>query len=355
MRKVNRFSQSCLVRRGSLITPNTQPCIRLPGNPMSAICPPANLVSADNRRVISIDAADKTAFNATLILPAQSPRALIQIAHGMAEHAGRYEILAAELISAGFAVLLHNHRGHGERTPAGHLADRGQHGWQLAIDDIHLAAQAALQYLPEACPHILLGHSMGAFMAQHYAMLYGEQLAGLVLSGSCYQPPRLSRTARRIVNWLSRVQGFRRPSALLNQLVFGPYNLRIKDRRSEFDWLSRDTAVVDAYIADPLCGGLCTLQFWSDFFQGLMDISSPTALSRIPAELPILLFSGDADPVGRYGKGVMRLHRLLQSSGHPQTSYRIYPAGRHEMLNEINRNEVVQDLLHWLHRLPANT
>lgn len=306
-----------------------------------------------DRLELTIEARDQHTFTATLLQPATTPVAMIQILHGMTEHCGRYQFIATRLLEQGLAVLVHNHRGHGERRPLGYFADHN--GWGLVVDDARRVAKAAIPHLPPQIPKILLGHSMGSFLAQQYAMSDNHGLDALILSGSNYQSPLMYHIGRLLARLLKRFQGPRKASAIMSLLVFGSYNRRIKDRVSLFDWLSRDPDQVQRYLQDPLCGKLSTLQFWIDFFDGLIAISHPEALRQINSDLSILILAGDNDPVGRYGKGLLELHQQLQGSGHQNVSCLIYPGGRHEMLNETNRDEVAQDLLTWLQRLPQLT
>ncbi|MAD43964.1 MAG: alpha/beta hydrolase [Oceanospirillaceae bacterium] len=301
---------------------------------------------------IAINALDGSQFDAWLF-PHERPKATVQILHGMAEHCLRYTRFAEFLQHQGYRVITHNHRGHGGRLPAGHYADPGTAGvggWALVIDDA-LRVQDALC---ETEPRVLLGHSMGSFIAQSWAMRYGDRLSGLILSGSARQQPAMLAAGLMLARALKPLQGHRHLSALMNKLSFGAFNRPFRPNRSAFDWLSRDPQQVDAYIRDPHCGHLCSLQLWCDMLSGLRGISHAEDLQRIPSSLPVLIFGGDQDPVGAMGKGLPALAQEYQRSGHNEVTVKLYTGGRHEMLNETNYGEVQSDLLYWIDNLFVN-
>ncbi|MFC3679929.1 alpha/beta fold hydrolase [Bacterioplanoides pacificum] len=287
---------------------------------------------------VDIKTSDQQTFVAQL-WDHHNPIATIHIVHGMAEHCLRYQPLAEQLQQAGYRVVSHNHRGHGDRLPQGHYAD--SRGWELVIDDM-------LQVQQQLCSDsavILLGHSMGSFIAQGFAIRYGDRLSGLILSGSNYQSAFMYKAGRTVARVLKLFQGGRTQSKVMDRLSFGAFNNRFKPARTEFDWLSRDNQQVDRYIQDPACGHTCTLQLWIDLFGGLIEISQPGNLAHIPADLPIWLFAGECDPVGQNGKGVNALQQALTDSGHKNVSCTLYADARHEMLNELNAAEVRQEIL----------
>lgn len=274
---------------------------------------------------------------------------LIHITHGMAEHCLRYQPLIATLVKAGYAVVSHNHRGHGERAPIGHYADPdsdNSNGWEKVIADIKAVQQQCRQQ------HIILfGHSMGSFIAQGFARRHGASLKGLILSGSNFQSPWLYHGARLVAQCQRLVHGSTHLSGLMNYLSFASFNRAFHPATTDFDWLSRDRQQVQAYIDDPACGHLCTTQLWIDLMSGLIEISRNNALAAIPSKLPILLIAGDKDPVGQFGKGVERLAQQLRQTGHHNVTCQLYADARHELLNETNAEQVRGDILHWLSAL----
>jgi alpha-beta hydrolase superfamily lysophospholipase len=226
----------------------------------------------------------------------------------------------------------------------GFFAERG--GFELAVADLAQLSGRIREEQPEL-PLLLLGHSMGSILAQYYLGLYGKSLAAVVLSGSSSGAP--DPRVLDLVRAERERLGPRGRSELLATASFGAFNQAFQPARTDFDWLSRDPVEVDAYVADPLCGFPATAQLWVDLMEGLDRVSDPGWVARIPAELPIYIFSGDQDPV--HGGDLSGLHRLLdlyRGAGLKRVSYRFYPGGRHEMLNETNRDEVTRDLLTFL-------
>lgn len=282
-------------------------------------------------------------------VPAGTVRAVVNLAHGMAEHAARYDRLARALNTVGIAVYAEDHRGHG-RTAAtpdelGHLGDH--RGWALVLDDLHRVSLHARQAHP-GVPLVLLGHSMGSFLAQQYLFTFPEDLDGLALSGSNGPIGALGEVAAMAARAERARLGPRGRSETLQQLAFRGYNDAFEPRRTDFDWLTSDEAEVDAYIADPWCGFTATTTFFADLFAGLRVIGQAERLAaRAPTELPVYLFAGALDPVGG-ARGQAKLEERYRSVGMRQVSSRIYPGGRHEMLNERNRDEVTADLVAWL-------
>jgi len=293
---------------------------------------------------VDIQTRDQQIFSAYIWRQPQA-KATIHIVHGMAEHCLRYAALAEYLHAQGYQVFTHNHRGHGERAPQGHYADSD--GWELVIDDMHRAQQT----LCGDEPIILFGHSMGSFISQGFAIRHGAQLSGLILSGSNYQNPALYHAGQIVAKGLKVFQGGRTQSNVMDKVSFASFNNQFKPARTGFDWLSRDEKQVDKYINDPACGHTCSLQLWIDLFDGLIEISNKNNLAKIPQSLPIYLFAGDQDPVGQKGKGVTALEQALLQTGHKTVSCKLYVNGRHEMLNEINSDEVYQDILNWIQNI----
>lgn len=277
-------------------------------------------------------------------------RGMVQIAHGMAETAARYEGFAKALTTAGFMVYANDHRGHGKTAGSvekvGYLAD-GQ-GFSWLVEDMHKLSGIIKAEHPDL-PLFLFGHSMGSFAAQRYIMLYGQELEGVILSGSDGSKQGLLLAAGR---WMAQQEikkkGRKAQSKRMNQMSFGSYNKAFRPNRTEFDWLSRDAAEVDKYIADPFCGTVFSCGFFDDFLGGMQQLHNRQELQQIPKELPIYIFSGDRDPVGKNGKGVALLLKKYQALNILDVSMKLYKEGRHEMLNEINREEVIMDVIHWL-------
>lgn len=276
-------------------------------------------------------------------------KGIVQIAHGMAEHAGRYDGFAKYLNQNGFIVYANDHRGHGKTAGSienlGYLAD--EDGFDLLVEDLHnLSMIIKGEYT--SLPLILLGHSMGSFVAQRYIMFCGDDLDGVILSGSNGKQGIILNIASFIAKREIKKLGRKAQSQRLDSLVFGSYNKAFEPTRTEFDWLSRDGKEVDKYNKDPYCGTVFTAGFFYDFFTGLMKIEDKENIRLVPKHLPIYIFSGSKDPVGGFGKGIINLYNRYKDQGVIDIEYKLYEDGRHEMLNEINREEVMNDLLEWL-------
>ena len=285
--------------------------------------------------------------------PTGSPKAVVQIAHGMAEHAKRYDRLAQALNAAGYAVVAHDHRGHGESVAdpkdVGYLADAA--GWSGAIVDIRAVGEYARERFP-GVPHVLLGHSMGSFMSRELVSRGSEGIDALVLSGTGGDQGLLGRVGAVVAALEGRLRGRRHPSNLMNTLTFGAFNKEFKPARTDFDWLSRDADEVDKYIADPACGAVFTSGFYADMLGGVNALSPDASPAKIRKDLPVYLLAGSADPVGGE-KGVTSVRDQLVKVGLTDVTMKIYPGGRHEMFNETNRDEVTADLVAWLDRVVA--
>jgi len=282
-------------------------------------------------------------------LPDGDIKAVIQIAHGMAEHAGRYERFAKVLNVAGYAVYANDHRGHGRSIPAGqvpgHMADEG--GWDKAIEDLHLINQR-IQILHPGASIVLMGHSMGSFMTQDYMARYGSTICAASLSATNGPPGTLGKLGQLV----SRVEKLRNGneghSSLLASMTFKTFNKAFAPNRTEFDWLSRDEVEVDKYVADPLCGFECSVATWIGLLDALTVISSDEALGQMDKSMPVYLFSGSDDPVGEKTRGVDRLLMAYDRHGFRNIIHKYYEGARHETLNETNRDEVVTDFVQWL-------
>jgi len=301
-----------------------------------------------------LNASDSTPLYVNRWFADEAPKAVVMIAHGMAEHSGRYARLATALVEAGFAVYAHDQRGHGrsaEHGIVGHYAD--QHGWSKVVNDL-ACINHHIRHQYRDTPIFLLAHSMGSYIGQAYLMQHSCSLQGAILSGSNYQPVGLYRAAELIARFERWRQGPTGRSALLEFLSFGSFNKAFKPNRTPFDWLSRDPAEVDKYIADPLCGFRCTNQLWLDLLQGLQHITPHSKLVQIDNNLPLLVIGGECDPVSQ-GKRLKTLANALCNAGSNNLQVKIYPNARHELFNETNRDDVTTDVINWLHHALSAT
>ena len=273
---------------------------------------------------------------------------VVQLAHGMAETAGRYEDFASALAKNGFIVYANDHRGHG-KTAGGidNLGNLGKDSFNSMVEDMH-RLNKIIKAENMNLPIFLFGHSMGSFLTQRYICLYGSELKGVILTGTCGKQGLIVDIGR-IVSKVEVISTGRNAKSInLNKLIFGANNNFFKPNRTLFDWLSRDNKEVDKYIADPYCGAFFTAGFFCDFLEGIKSVADAREIKNIPSDLPIYIFGGDKDPVGKNGKGVLKLVKTYEKHGIKDLTYKFYKDGRHEMLNETNKDEVTMDVVKWI-------
>ncbi len=291
--------------------------------------------------------------HAGLWTPQGEPRAVVQIVHGVAEHIGRYDHFARYLADHGFAVCGGDHLGHGKTADGGRYGYFGKkNGWTLVASDVRKLRRLCGERFP-GVPYFLLGHSMGSFLARTYLCAYPGTVDGCILSGTGQEKPALVAAGRAVASAVCAARGPETVSPLVDRLSLGAYNRQFAPNRTGADWISRDEAVVDAYLKDPLCAFKPTAGMFRDMMEGLQYISSERALAQMDPSTPVYLFSGDRDPVGSNGAGVRRVYGFFKDHGTADLTMKLYPGGRHEMLNEINRGEVYADVLAWLEKRSA--
>jgi alpha-beta hydrolase superfamily lysophospholipase len=287
-------------------------------------------------------------------LPVKRPKAVVQIAHGLAEHAGRYARLADALNSAGYAVYANDHRGHGRTVKSaddlGFFAET--EGWRKCVDDLwHLNRHVAASH--PGLPVFLLGHSMGSTLAEQFMGEHGDVLAGVVLSGANGNPTLLARLGGAVTRAERLRLGSRGRSKLVQSLTFDAFNKKFAPARTAFDWLSRDPAEVDKYVADPLCGFSATVQLWIDLLDGWTAVSRPAHRKRVPKTLPLYLIAGGSDPVSGGTRQLEPWIAEYRAAGHANLIHRFYAEARHELFHETNRDKVAADLIAWLEQVVA--
>ena len=281
--------------------------------------------------------------------PENKPEAILQISHGMKEHIMRYEEFAKFLSSKGILVIGNDHLGHGNTVKD--EADFGFFGSERSktvVDDLHEVTLYAKSKFGADIPYFLLGHSMGSFMARRYLMTYGNELSGAIISGTGSQPGLLLACGRMIANITGLVKGDRYIPTLIKNMAFGTYLNHIDNPRTESDWLCKDEKIVDKYNNDKFCTFEFTVDGYKTLFESIAFIQNKNNINKIPKSLPIIFISGSEDPVGEYGKGVKRAYEDIKNSGVKDVESILYEGGRHEMLNEIEREDVYNDIYCWI-------
>lgn len=284
-------------------------------------------------------------------IPEGEIKAAVQISHGMNEHILRYDEFASFLASNGYLVYGNDHLGHGQSKldgeSLGYISD--EDGFVDMLDEMRCLTDIIKKENP-GTKLFMFAHSMGSFLAQRYIQIYGEELYGLILSGTNGEPPSAIDMGISLSKIIIKTRGRRHLSKLINLLAFGSYNKKFKPRRTIFDWISSDEDEVDKYIEDPLCGNLFPASFFHDLFVGMKEVQKDENLEKVPENLPIYIFAGNDDPVGNYGEGIVNLYKTYKNYGVKDLEYKLYKSGRHEMLNEKNKKEVIEDNLDWLER-----
>jgi len=279
--------------------------------------------------------------------PPQEPKALVHIFHGMMEHGQAYSDLAQFLNNKGIIVVSHDHRGHGQtgvnETGLGYF----NASWKTVVQDAY-DCHLHFKHLYQDIPFILLGHSMGSFIALQTIKPHPTSFKGVVLSGSTYEAPSKMIASTGLAYLFSLLFGGRSKANLIHRIIFGGYNKQFKSTRTQWDWLSRKESFVSQYLADPLCGNVCSIRFYRELFSMLSTLYKKGYLEQVPSQLPLYLFSGTDDPVGYMGRGFNKLVDFLRHEGLTELTAKLYSNGRHVMLQETNKEEVKEDLYHWI-------
>ncbi len=271
-------------------------------------------------------------------------RGSLLVLHGMAEHHLRYEAFAEVLNQAGITVYLYNHRGHGTHLPVeelGFFAEKD--GSELLINDaIHLC-----KYVKSTCgdtKFAVMGHSMGSLVLRNVLQRYDEMDLAIVCA-TTMPPVAVSKVGYTLANFLCKVQGSKRRSDFLNNVMFGGGLYKDLCKRTPVDWLTRDEAIVDAYIADPYCGFICTTSMYRDIIKFTINAADKKLINRTRKDLPIYLIAGDKDPVGGYGTQIEALNEIFLSLGFENVTQILFGDCRHELLNELNKEDVYDEIL----------
>jgi alpha-beta hydrolase superfamily lysophospholipase len=279
------------------------------------------------------------------------PRAILQLSHGMAEHINRYHEFANSLVSAGIFVYGNDHRGHGktgENTGTlGFFADND--GFERAVKDLGEINDIIHNEYPDT-PVFIMGHSMGSFLVRRFIQRFQKRVHGVIISGTGGDPGIMGKIGKRIAKSQVNKLGKQTESPFMNKLTFGGYNKKFSTIETDYDWLTRDRNEVQKYIEDPYCGFIATTGFYYDLLLGLETIHRNDEVKKIETDLPFFFFSGEHDPVGNQTKGVIGVIQQYKKHGIKNIDYMFYKDGRHEMLNETNRKEVINHIIQWLEK-----
>lgn len=293
-----------------------------------------------------------TDIHAVRYVPDFPPRIVFQIAHGMCEYIERYDTFSRFLCSNGILVTGNDHLGHGASVTSkdkwGYFAKKD--GYNKVVEDMHELTKITKSLYPN-CKYVLLGHSMGSFFTRYYLTKYSNDLDGAVIMGTGYQNKTALFFGRFLICFIRLFKGWNHRSKLINNIAIGSYNKNWEPSKTHMEWLTKDTNIVNSYISDPACTFNFTLNAYYNMFKCMSKIISIKHLKNIKSNLPLLLLSGTDDPVGNFGVGVEKVYKSFINSGHNNIDIKMYENDRHELLNEIDRNVVFNDILKWLSRL----
>lgn len=292
---------------------------------------------------------NKTKIHAVKWIPDGIPICVLQIVHGMAEYALRYDAFARYLAQQGILVVANDHLGHGlsrdEKMPYGYFCKRD--AATVVVRDVH-RLKKIVQEQNIGIPYFILGHSMGSFITRNYLFRYGKGIDGAIIVGTGNQAGYLPRAAKALTALLRIFQGEEHVSLFVDKLMFKDYNNKIDNPITEYDWLSRDRYVVDRAMEDPLFGFKFTLNGFHTLSELVIRSEKKANIEKIPKDLPILFMSGTDDPVGEYGRGVTLAYENIKAAGIQDIHIKLYDGGRHEIINEIDKEIIYADVYKFL-------
>lgn len=298
-----------------------------------------------------LHATDGYKIAAAIYLPQDKPKGYLHICHGMSEYHQRYDHFARFIAQQGYAVGLHSHRGHGDNahlngTPLGYYGPK--EGFHKVVEDVDFVMKHFRKTYDLPKP-TLLGHSMGSIVIRRYIELYSLNVDTVIMMGTLMYAP-IHQLGSVVAKTMARRNGGDAVATLIDQISFKGNNRKIKAPRTPKDWLTRDAAQVDQYLADPYCNYTSTYQFYADFMDGFKLVTQPKEMAKIRKDLPVLIISGDADPIGNYGKGIWKVARAYQKAGLTNVTVHLFDEMRHEILNEVNNELIYHTILQWLEK-----
>lgn len=302
-----------------------------------------------NKKEFYYDSYDnRTKIHAVMWIPEGEIKGILQISHGMLEHIERYDNFAREMAKNNILVTGNDHLGHGysiaSEEDRGYFADDGN---KVLIEDIHNLMISTKKQYPDI-QYFILGHSMGSFLLRQFISLYGSEINGAIIMGTGHQPYPLIKSGVLIARLIALFKGWNHRSTFVDKLAIGRYNKAFEPGRTSKDWLTRDEKIVDDYIADQKISFMFTLNAYYNMFKGMLFLYNKNQLKNTPLKLPLYLVSGKNDPVGNFGKDVIKVYEQYKKLGIINVSYKLYDDSRHEILNETNKEDVYSDILKWL-------
>lgn len=275
-------------------------------------------------------------------------KGVLQIVHGMVEYIERYEEFAEYMTQQGFLVVGNDHLGHGDSVVSkkywGYFAPEG--GSEVLIEDMHIL-RVTIQREYSELPYFMLGHSMGSFLLRKYLSIYGENIRGVIFMGTGSQPDKKVKRGKRVCRFMSLFLGWSHRSKLVNHMVFSSNNKRFEAEGANA-WLTKDKEIVKAYNSDPRCTFIFTLNGFYNLFDTIQHINRSEHIHAIPRKLPLFLISGEDDPVGNYGEGVKEACETYEKAKIEDITCKLYPTDRHEILNELDKEKVYEDIYAWI-------
>ena len=279
----------------------------------------------------------------------EHPVSILQVVHGMAEYIDRYDDFATYMASRNILVVGDDHLGHGKSVgpmdTKGYFCDKDAP--KVLVEDEHTLQKRMQEEYP-GVPYFVLGHSMGSFITRNFLAQYGKEIQGAVICGTGMQSKMILTISTALSAFLTLFQGKEHVSKFMDHACFGNYNKEIENPGTPYDWLTHDAACVDAYMQDPDCGFVFTLNGFSTLFQLIRKLHDQTYVNRMPKELPIFIAAGREDPVGNYGKAVEGVYHAFRDMGMKDVSCRLYENMRHEIINETEKETVYEDLYRWI-------
>ena len=303
-----------------------------------------------NKEEFTFDSRDgQSKIHAVRWIPEGKVICILQIIHGMAEYIERYEEVAQYFAQKGILVTGEDHLGHGKS-----VTENGTYGYfcnqdpaTVVVRDVHRLKKMTQEDYP-GIPYVILGHSMGSFILRNYLFRYGTGIQGAIICGTGSQPTALIKCSKALAAIQGALFSQKHVAKMLDKMAFGNYNQKITDRRTDFDWLCRDEKVVDAYSEDSLCGFTFTVNGFKTLFTLIDRLNKAENIQSMPKSLPVFFIAGEKDPVGNYGEGVRKAYESFQKVGMEKVSLKLYPEDRHELLNELDKYQVYEDLYPWI-------